>query len=125
MVKATTDQRVIEACSFCMKPKSEVARLVAGAGVYICSECVDLCAQILADLGDSAEPQELPSWERIDDVEKVLEHLPRVAAVNARAEETLTQWVRRARELGATWARIGEALGMTRQSAWGRFSDEE
>jgi hypothetical protein len=33
--------------------------------------------------------------------------------------------VRRARALGATWARIGDALGMTRQSAWERFSGEE
>jgi hypothetical protein len=33
--------------------------------------------------------------------------------------------VHRARALGATWARIGEALGMTRQSAWERFSGEE
>jgi hypothetical protein len=40
-------------------------------------------------------------------------------------EQHLTGWVRRARALGATWARIGEALGMTRQSAWERFSGEE
>jgi hypothetical protein len=40
-------------------------------------------------------------------------------------EQHLTGWVRRARELGATWARIGESLGMARQSAWERFSGEE
>jgi len=33
--------------------------------------------------------------------------------------------VRRARALGVTWARIGETLGMARQSAWERFSGEE
>jgi ATP-dependent Clp protease ATP-binding subunit ClpX len=33
--------------------------------------------------------------------------------------------VRMLRERGVTWARIGEALGMTRQSAWERFSGEE
>jgi hypothetical protein len=40
-------------------------------------------------------------------------------------EQNLTGWVRRAGELGVTWARIGAALGMTRQSAWERFSGEE
>jgi len=33
--------------------------------------------------------------------------------------------MRKARLLGATWARIGAALDMTRQSAWERFSSEE
>lgn len=33
--------------------------------------------------------------------------------------------VLKARALGVTWARIGETLGMTRQSAWERFSGEE
>jgi hypothetical protein len=51
--------------------------------------------------------------------------MPRIARTGALVEETLTGWVRRAREPGATWARIGEALGMTRQSAWARFSGEE
>jgi hypothetical protein len=124
MSAKTAEQGVVEACSFCMKPKTEVRKLVAGAGVYICDECVDLCVQLVAGPSDGSPP-ELGSWDRVDDVEKVLDHLPRVAAVGGQAEETLTHWVRRARELGATWARIGGALGMTRQSAWGRFSGEE
>ena len=40
-------------------------------------------------------------------------------------ERNLAAWVHRARALGATWSRIGESLGMTRQSAWERFSGEE
>jgi hypothetical protein len=61
----------------------------------------------------------------VNNVDEALAFLPRAAAVRAQVEETLTRWVRRARALGATWARIGEALGMTRQSAWERFSGEE
>ena len=34
-------------CSFCGKPQSQVKRLISGAGVYICDECVELCADIL------------------------------------------------------------------------------
>jgi hypothetical protein len=55
----------------------------------------------------------------------VLENLPRIAKAAQLVEESLAGWVGRGRELGATWARIGEALGMTRQSAWARFSGEE
>jgi hypothetical protein len=36
-------------CSFCGKAKSEVDKLVAGPGVYICNECVDLCNEIIVD----------------------------------------------------------------------------
>lgn len=118
----TTGTTTITACSFCMKPHTDVQKLIAGPGVYICDECVDLCVQIIADglKGIDGSP-----WQRIDDVLQALDLLPKMAAAGAQAEENLTTLVRRARALGATWARIGEALGMTRQSAWGRFSGEE
>ena len=34
-------------CSFCGKTQDEVVRLVAGPGVYICDECIELCNAIL------------------------------------------------------------------------------
>ena len=36
-------------CSFCGKPQSMVRRLIAGPGVYICDECVDMCHGIIAE----------------------------------------------------------------------------
>ncbi len=36
-------------CSFCGKPQDMVGRLIAGNGVYICDQCVDLCMSILED----------------------------------------------------------------------------
>lgn len=36
-------------CSFCAKTQEEVRKLVAGPGVYICDECVDLCNDILTE----------------------------------------------------------------------------
>ena len=36
-------------CSFCGKPQGMVSRLIAGNGVYICDQCVDLCMSILED----------------------------------------------------------------------------
>ncbi len=37
------------ACSFCGKTQAEVRKLIAGPQVMICNECVDLCAEILAE----------------------------------------------------------------------------
>ena len=34
-------------CSFCGKPQDQARRLVAGPGVYICDECIRLCAGML------------------------------------------------------------------------------
>ncbi len=120
---AVTEQPVMAACSFCLKPKTEVRRLVAGPGVYICDECVALCA-LLVDGPPSPTPH-LAAWDHAVSVDEALANLPRIAAAGAQVERHLAGWVRRARDLGATWARIGEALGMTRQSAWERFSGEE
>ena len=43
-------------CSFCGKSQEEVERIIAGPGVYICSECVKVCSNIVEDdLYDEAE----------------------------------------------------------------------
>lgn len=36
-------------CSFCGKSQNEVKKLVAGRGVYICDECIDVCINIVSD----------------------------------------------------------------------------
>jgi hypothetical protein len=120
---AVTEPRVIASCSFCLKTNNDVARLVAGPGVYICDECVDLCRQVIHS--PPSLPPGLTSWEEDLDLDGVLASLPRMAAAGAQVERNLSRWVLKARALGATWAAIGLALGMTRQSAWERFSGEE
>jgi hypothetical protein len=64
-------------------------------------------------------------WEHAQTVDAALTHLPNVARAQAQVEESLLGWVHRARKLGATWAQVGDALGITRQSAWERFAAEE
>jgi ATP-dependent Clp protease ATP-binding subunit ClpA len=39
----------LPACSFCGKTSAQVRRLIAGPGVYICDECIDLCNEIIAE----------------------------------------------------------------------------
>ena len=43
-------------CSFCNKYQDQVRKIIAGANVYICDECVDLCVDILEDDPDIVDP---------------------------------------------------------------------
>lgn len=107
-------------CSFCIKSQHEVAKLVAGPGlVMICDECVGMCQEYLEgrtpDLSKYPAPASLPT-------ERLIAQLPGVEAT-VRGKRTQLQWVvdeLRRREV--SWAEIGEALGISRQSAWERFS---
>ena len=43
-------------CSFCGKSQKQVKKLIAGPGVYVCNECIDLCNEIIdEELNDQAE----------------------------------------------------------------------
>lgn len=44
-------------CSLCGKFQSEVKKLVAGKGIYICDECVDLCYKIIHEEEQQEETQ--------------------------------------------------------------------
>ncbi|HZA77784.1 MAG TPA: ATP-dependent Clp protease ATP-binding subunit ClpX [Acidimicrobiales bacterium] len=54
-------------CSFCGKSQKQVKKLIAGPGVYICDECIDLCNEIIEE--ELAEPSEL----RFDELPKPIE----------------------------------------------------
>jgi ClpX C4-type zinc finger len=114
-------------CSFCAKPSSAVAKVIAGPGVYICNECINLCNDILLEeLQSSSPPQtRLPAREEAMTDEEILALLPRIASVSAQTNASLQRLVTVLRGRRVTWARIGAALQITRQSAWERFSGEE
>jgi ClpX C4-type zinc finger len=106
-------------CSFCFKSQHEVRKLVSGpAGIFICDECVELCIEIIAGCPPNlpkSSPAELPT-------ERLLERLrPIEDTIQGKANQL--HWVvdlLRSREV--SWAQIGAALGISRQSAWERFS---
>ncbi len=57
-------------CSFCGKSQKQVKKLIAGPGVYICDECIDLCNEIIEEeLAESAELglEQLPKPREIFD----------------------------------------------------------
>ena len=107
-------------CSFCLKSQHEVEKLVAGPGlVMICDACVAMCQDYLEartpDLSGFPAPGDMPT-------ERLIAQLPGVEAT-VRGKRTQLQWVideLRRREV--SWADIGQALGISRQSAWERFS---
>lgn len=63
-------------CSFCGKTQEQVRKLVAGPGVYICDECIELCNEIIAE-------------EFSEDVEVELKDVPKPKDIRA----TLDQYV--------------------------------
>ena len=68
-------------CSFCGKSQKQVKKLIAGPGVYICDECIDLCNDIIAEeLADTTELsfEELPEAQGDLRVPERLRHRPGV-----------------------------------------------
>ena len=107
-------------CSFCFKSQHHVKKLISGpASIFICDECVGLCNEVIAErpIGTAQQPsdKELPT-------ERLLERL-RAIEDTLQGKGNQLQWVvelLRSREV--SWAQIGAALGVSRQSAWERFT---
>ncbi|MCG4571640.1 ATP-dependent Clp protease ATP-binding subunit ClpX [Clostridium cochlearium] len=68
---AKNDDKKQLKCSFCGKRQDQVKRLVAGPGVYICDECIELCSEIITDeleedintdMGSLPKPSEIKSY---------------------------------------------------------------
>ena len=106
-------------CSFCYKSQHEVKKLIAGpGGIFICDECVGLCNEIIAGCPISStpsSPEELPT-------ERLLERLGAVEETVQGKGNQLQSVVDLLRSREVSWAQIGAALGISRQSAWERFT---
>jgi ATP-dependent protease Clp ATPase subunit len=105
----------------CRKRVERPGKLVAGPGVYICNQCVELCNQALAVDGPPPFLDDLS--DRPDD--ELIDIMVRIHSSHANVDKTVQRVVRELRRRHVTWAKIGEALSMTRQSAWERFSGED
>src|ERR671933_1621363 len=75
-------------CSFCGKSQKQVKKLIAGPGVYICDECIDLCNEIIEEeLSETSELRfdELPKpreiYEFLNDYVIGQEHAKKILSV--------------------------------------------
>ena len=103
-------------CSFCGRSAREAARLLAGPKVHICDSCVGACNAILA-----ATPPETGDWTAMSDLH-LLSSLKTAEASLDAVRAVLQQQVDTLRQRGVSWSEIGDALGVSRQAAWERFS---
>jgi ATP-dependent Clp protease ATP-binding subunit ClpX len=106
-------------CSFCGKSQHQVEKLVAGPFVFICNECIALCADAMAG-------KPVPDNGGFKPLEQPTEQLMSLmGSVNYGADASrdfLQQLIDTLRGREVSWAAIAEELGVSRQSAWERFS---
>lgn len=65
------DENTTVKCSFCGKSQDQVKRIVAGPGVFICSDCIELCQEII-DNDDEVEETEVKELPKPVDIVKIL-----------------------------------------------------
>lgn len=111
-------------CSFCRKSQHDVKKLIAGPAIFICDECVAICAKIVAETPDPDPNAPSPKFASIESfpTERILALLKRQEISCEATREQLQLSIDVLREREVSWAVIGEALGITRQAAWERFS---
>jgi ClpX C4-type zinc finger protein len=107
--------------SFCFKSQHEVKMLISGpAGIFICGECVDLCNGCVA--GRFPDKSKYPSDKDLP-TERLLERLQPIEDTLQGKGNQLQRVVEILRSREVSWAQIGAALGISRQSAWERFTE--
>jgi len=74
-------------CSFCGKSQKQVKKLIAGPGVYICDECIDLCNEIIEE--ELAEPSEL-KWDSLPKPREIYEFLDGYVIGQEKAKKALS-----------------------------------
>ena len=104
-------------CSFCRKDQDTVAKMVGGPGVQICDACVGLCNRVLKGQPTAG----FGGWDSLGDGDLLKALAPSEASVEA-ARNILQMQIDILRKRDVSWAQIGEALGISRQAAWERFS---
>jgi ATP-dependent Clp protease ATP-binding subunit ClpX len=106
-------------CSFCFKSQHEVKMLISGpASLFICDECVDLCNLYIT----GRPPKQVKSSLDELPTERLLRQLSPIEQTLQGKGNQLQTVVELLRSREVSWAEIGAALGISRQSAWERFT---
>ena len=74
-------------CSFCGKSQKQVKKLIAGPGVYICDECIDLCNEIIEE--ELSESSDL-KWDNLPKPREIYEFLDSYVIGQDKAKKALS-----------------------------------
>jgi hypothetical protein len=122
-VEAT--QKRLYRCSYCGKAQTEVKTLIAGPGVFICDECVQLCQAIIAKKAEHQETAKQGTTDALLPENALTETLLKSLAAHNGAFERIDAGMQDIvdilREREVSWATIGQTLAVSRQAAWKRF----
>ena len=77
-------------CSFCGKSQEEVKKLIAGRGVYICDECIDVCINIVKDEMSTSSEHGTNSSEKLPTPSKIKEFLDQYVIGQEYAKKVLS-----------------------------------
>ncbi|TAM70287.1 MAG: ATP-dependent Clp protease ATP-binding subunit ClpX [Chloroflexota bacterium] len=89
MATTTKQPKVPYRCSFCGKSQEQVRKLIAGQGVYICDECINLCQEIMEEEMLEA-PRPKPAAARLPDPPKIKDALDAYVISQERAKKVLS-----------------------------------
>jgi hypothetical protein len=106
----TTTRTATATCTFCGKGNTDVKKLIAGPGVFICDECVALCVDIIAIEVPAQDKEAREQAYREQPISEMLALLPGMTKTAARVEAELARWIRRAVQRGATWDQVADSL---------------
>ncbi|MDA1000571.1 MAG: ATP-dependent Clp protease ATP-binding subunit ClpX, partial [bacterium] len=73
MPKKASDKNDSLRCSFCGKGQEEVKKLIAGPGVYICDECVELCNDIMVEEWNEERKREAKALLKPSEIKTILD----------------------------------------------------
>lgn len=122
-VNAPLTEVAITSCSFCGKPNTEVERIVAGPGVFICNECIELARVVVEDAARATPEESRRRRAAYEDpsTEELLTVLPALVKSADRVEAELATSVNRLRARGASWHTIANAAGLSVEGTRHRF----
>ncbi len=75
-------------CNFCGKSQREVKKLIAGPGVYICDECIELCNEIIFE--DSVKSVSKAALDNVPKPHEIKEHLDSYVIGQSRAKKIIS-----------------------------------
>ena len=85
-----TEDKVLH-CSFCGKSQNEVKKLIAGRGVYICDECIDVCINIVSqEIKEERKSEEKNIQENLPTPSKIKEFLDQYVIGQEHAKRVLS-----------------------------------